>query len=58
MSAEAAYLPLFIFLIVTLIFFYLFRVFLKFNREKKKKNRRIHPMSALLWIHFMTLFPS
>lgn len=40
MSAEAAYLPLFIFLIVTLVFFYLFRVFLKFNKEKKKKEQK------------------
>ncbi|MCG2814297.1 MAG: ATP-binding protein [Thermodesulfovibrionales bacterium] len=40
MSAEAAYLPLFIFLIVTLVFFYLFRAFLKFNREKKKTEQK------------------
>jgi len=40
MSAEAVYLPLFIFLIVTLIFFYLFRAFLKFNKEKKKTEQK------------------
>ncbi|MDI6744594.1 MAG: ATP-binding protein [Thermodesulfovibrionales bacterium] len=40
MSPELAYLPLFIFLIVIFIFFYLFRTFLKFNREKKKIERK------------------
>ena len=40
MSAEAVYLPLFIFLIVIFIFFYLFRVFLKFNKEKKKTEQK------------------
>lgn len=40
MSAEAAYLPLFIFLIVIFIFFYLFRAFLKFNKEKKKTEQK------------------
>ncbi|MDP2278602.1 MAG: hypothetical protein Q8K51_10310, partial [Nitrospirota bacterium] len=40
MSAEAAYLPLFIFLIITLVFFYLFRAFLKFNKEKKKTEQK------------------
>ncbi|MDP3260712.1 MAG: ATP-binding protein, partial [Thermodesulfovibrionales bacterium] len=40
MSAEEVYLPLFIFLIVIFIFFYLFRAFLKFNREKKKTEQK------------------
>ncbi|HBR22223.1 MAG TPA: hypothetical protein DD713_06605, partial [Nitrospiraceae bacterium] len=40
MSPEAAYLPLFIFLIAILIFFYFFRAFLKFNREKKKTKQK------------------
>lgn len=40
MSAEAVYLPLFIFLVVIFIFFYLFRAFLKFNREKKKTEQK------------------
>jgi PAS domain S-box-containing protein len=40
MSPEIAYLPLFIFLIVILIFFYVFRAFLKFNRDKKKTEQK------------------
>ena len=40
MSAEAVYLPLFIFLIVIFIFFYLLKAFLKFNREKKKTEQK------------------
>ena len=38
MSAEAVYLPLFIFLIVIFIFFYLLKAFLKFNRGKEKNR--------------------
>jgi PAS domain S-box-containing protein len=40
MSPEAAYLPLFIFLIVIFIFFYLLKAFLKFNKEKKKTEQK------------------
>jgi PAS domain S-box-containing protein len=40
MTAEAVYLPLFIFLIAIFIFFYLLKAFLKFGSEKKKMEQR------------------
>ncbi|MCX5718092.1 MAG: ATP-binding protein [Nitrospirae bacterium] len=40
MSPELAYLPIFIFLIVIFIFFYLLKAFLKFGSQKKKMEQK------------------